>query len=134
MYSLDLPADVIASIRDRARDADISAARTFGFGGSNWDVERPIGVGMGVRTLTDAGSIHALAWRQRPGSLTAAAGSTPVLDDTWRLIVLDDTGAMSGTLLPGDVITSAADSDYVFGIASLEPWYEYRRAELERKR
>ncbi len=128
MYSLDLPLDVIAQLRDAARDADISAARAFGFGGSNWGVERPSGVGTGARSLVDQGTIHALAFRQRPGGLGVVAGGTPALADTWRMIVL------AGDVLPGDVVTSEADDDYVFGVASLESWYEYTRAELERRR
>jgi len=128
-FSLDLPADVIAAMRDDARDASISAARTFGFGGSTWDVDRPSGIGTGARSLArQAGALHALAFRQRPGGLGAVAGGTPALADTWRMIVL------AGDLLPGDVVTSQADARYVFGVASLEPWYDYLRAELERRR
>jgi hypothetical protein len=127
-YSLDLPADLIASMRDTARDASISAARTFGLGGSTWDYAEPAGTGTGPKVLTSVGTVQALAFRQRPGSLAAAAGGTPVLADVWRLIILDVT------LSPGRVIISQTDSDYRFGIASVEPWYEYRRAELERAR
>jgi hypothetical protein len=127
-YSLDLPADVITSLRDAARDADISAARTFGFGGSNWGLSRPSGVGVGAKSLVSQDAIHGLAFRQRPGTLALAGGGTPVLADIWRFIVLD------GDVQPGDVITSVADSDYEFGIASIEPWYQYERCELERVR
>jgi hypothetical protein len=127
-YSLDLPADIIASMRDQARDADISAARTFGFGGSNWDAEVPSGQGSGPRTLTPAGQIHALAFRQKPGQIAGAAGGTPVLDDIWRMIIL------SGDVTPGMVLTSQADSRYKVGVASVEIWYDYFRAELERVR
>lgn len=127
-YSLDLPADVIASMRDQARDADISAARTFGFGGSTWDAEIPSGQGTGPRTLTSAGVVHALAFRQKPGQVAHSAGGTPVLDDIWRMIILD------GDVVPGMELTSQADPRYKVGIASVEPWYEYFRAELERRR
>lgn len=126
-YSLDLPADLIASMRDQARDAGVSAARTFGFGGSNWDAEVPSGTGTGPRVLTDAGQVAALAFRQKPGVTAAAAGGTPVLDDVWRMIVL------TGNVTPGMVLTSTADARYSFDVASIEPWYEYFRAELERR-
>lgn len=133
-YSLDLPADAIASVQHAARDAAISAARTFGFGGSTWDVDRPLGGTTAARTLIDAGTLHALAFRQRPGALTIAGGGTPVLGDVWRLIVLGAEDALSGILRPGDRITSQADSDYIFTVASIEPWYDYFRCELERSR
>lgn len=127
-YSLDLPADQIGSMRDQARDADISTARTFGFGGSNWDAEIPSGQGTGPRTLTPAGTVHGLAFRQQPGVVAPSAGGTPVLADVWRMIVLD------GDVRPGMVLTSRDDPRYVVGIASIEPWYEYFRAELGRSR
>lgn len=127
-YSLDLPADLIASMRDAARDADISAARTFGFGGSTWDAEVPSGTGTGPRVLTPAGRIHGLVFRQQPGQTAPTGGGTPILADVWRLILLD------GELRPGMVITSTTDSRYAFGIGTIEPWYEYFRCELERRR
>jgi hypothetical protein len=127
-YSLDLPADTIAFMRDSARDANISHARTFGFGGSTWDAEIPSGVGTGPRTLTPAGVVHGLAFRQKPATTAPVAGGTPVLDDIWRMIVLD------GDVQPGMELTSQADPRYVVGVASVEPWYEYFRAELERRR
>lgn len=127
-YALDLSADDMAVLRDAARDASVSAARTFGFGGSTWDADVPSGTGTGPRTLTPAGTVHALAFRQKPGTTAPAAGGTPVLADTWRMIVL------GGDVRPGMVLTSQADSRYRFGVASIEPWYEYFRAELERRR
>jgi len=126
--SLDIPADVIASMRDGARDATISAARAFGHGGSSWDVGRPSGIGTGPRTLTSVGSVQALAFRQRPGVTAPAAGGTPLLADVWRLIVLD------GSLRPGDVIVSQTDPRYGFDVGTIEPWYAYKRAELTRLR
>lgn len=127
-YSLDMDADLIASMRDDARDANISAARTFGFGGSTWGADAPSGTGTGPRVLTPAGQVHGLAFRQNPGATAPVAGGTPILADVWRMIVL------SGDLVPGMVITSVADSRYEFGITSIEPWYDYFRAELERRR
>lgn len=127
-YSLDLPPDTIASIRDQARDASISAARMFGFGGSSWDAAIPSGQGTGPRTLTGAGVVQGLAFRQRPGQTAPSAGGTPILNDVWRMIVFD------GDVRPGMVLTSQADPRYVVEIASVEPWYDYFRAELERRR
>jgi len=127
-YSLDIPADVIASMRDGARDASISAARAFGFGGSTWDVDRPSGIGTGPRTLTSVGTVHALAFRQKPGTAAPAAGGTPLLADVWRLIVLE------GSLRPGDVVVSQSDPRYGFAVGAMEPWYDYFRCELERRR
>lgn len=127
-YSLDLPADMIASMRDAARDANISAARTFGFGGSTWDAEAPSGTGTGPRVLTPAGQVHGLAFRQKPGQTTPTGGGTPILADVWRFILL------GGDLRPGMVITSQTDDRYVFGIGTIEPWFEYFRCELERRR
>jgi len=126
-YSLDIPADITLSMRDGARDASISAARTFGFGGSTWDYAEPLGSGTQPKVLTSVGTVQALAFRQRPGGLAAAAGGTPVLADIWRLIILD------GTVKPGGVIVSQSDSDYAFELKSIEPWYQYRRAELFRR-
>lgn len=127
-YSLDIPADLIASMQDTARDASVSAARTFGFGGSTWDTGRPSGIGTGARTLTSVGQVAALAFRQKPGTPAAAAGGTPILADVWRLIVLQ------GALRPGDVIISQSDPRYGFDVGSIEPWYDYKRAELTRLR
>lgn len=127
-YSLDLPADLIAELRSDARDASISAARTFGFGGSTWDADVPSGTGTGPRVLTPAGQVHALAFRQRPATTAPAAGGTPMLADTWRMIIL------AGDVRPGMVLTSTTDSRYTFGIGTIEPWYEYFRCELERRR
>lgn len=127
-FSLDLPPDLIASLRDTARDADISAARTFGFGGSTWDAGVPSGQGTGPRSLTPAGVVHALAFRQKPGATAPSAGGTPILNDVWRMIVLD------GDVRPGMVLTSQADSRYIVTVESIEPWYDYFRAELERSR
>lgn len=127
-YSLDIPADLIASLRESAKDATISAARTFGFGGSTWDAGRPSGIGTGPRALTSVGTVMALAFRQRPGTTTPVGGGTPVLDDTWRLIVLE------GALRPGDVLVSQSDPRYGFDVGTVEPWYEYKRCELLRLR
>lgn len=129
-YALDLPADVIASIRDAAKDASISAARTFGFGGSTWDYAEPAAgaTATGPKTLTTAGTVQALAFRQRPGALAVTGGGTPILADDWRLIVLD------GTVRPGGVIVSQDDDRYAFEVATVEPWYDYKRAELHRLR
>lgn len=126
--SLDLPPDMQATIRDYAKDANIAAARLYGFGGSIWDAERPSGTGTAAKVLTEIDDVHVLAFRQRPGYLAGVAGGTPALNDIWRAIVLD------GDLQPGDVITSQVDDDYCFGVASIEPWYDYQRAELERRR
>lgn len=126
-YSLDIPADIIASMRDGARDATISAARTFGFGGSTWDYAEPLGSGTQPKVLTSVGAVQALAFRQRPGGMAPAAGGTPVLADVWRLIVLE------GTVKPGGVIVSQSDRDYAFELKSIEPWYQYKRAELLRR-
>lgn len=127
-YSLDIPADLISELRDSARDASISAARTFGFGGSTWDVGRPSGIGTGPRTLTSVGAVMALAFRQKPGVTAPVGGGTPVLADIWRLIVLE------GALHPGDVIVSQADPRYGFDVGTIEPWYDYKRSELLRLR
>lgn len=129
-YSLDIPADLIASLRDSARDATISAARTFGFGGSTWDYAEPTtgATATGPKTLTAMGTVQALAFRQKPGVAGPAAGTTPILQDVWRLIILE------GTVRPGGVIVSQDDDRYRFSIGTIEPWYEYRRSELERLR
>jgi hypothetical protein len=124
----DLPEEMREAMRDAARDATISIARTFGFGGEAWTVERPTGAGVAAKTLTAQPNVTALAFRQRPGALAAAVAGTPVLADVWRLILL------AGELLPGDVITSVADATYRFSIGDMEPWYEYTRCELERVR
>lgn len=126
--SLDIPADLITELRDSAKDATISAARTFGFGGSTWDVGRPSGIGTGPRSLTSVGTVMALAFRQRPGVTAPIGGGTPVLADAWRLIVL------TGGVHPGDVIVSQADPRYGFDVGTIEPWYDYKRCELLRLR
>jgi hypothetical protein len=124
----DLPVELQEAMRDAARDATISAARTFGFGGEAWSVERPTGAGVAAKTLTAQPTVTALAYRQRPGALAQAVAGTPVLADMWRLILL------AGALQPGDVITSVADAAYRFNVADVESWYEYTRCELERVR
>ena len=143
MISLDLPAESEALTRDAARAATLAAARAFGFGGDVWTISRPSGTGPGARTLQPLGHVAGLVFRQRPGPLAPAAGGTPVLADLWRAIletgdILDADEADTGLdARPGDVIGSQEDSDYAFGIASLEPWYsdgEYKRGELERRR
>ena len=128
MSMFDLPPAMREAMRDAARDATISAARTFGFGGDTWSVQRPTGAGVGPKTMIAQPSVTALAFRQRPGGLAAALAGTPVLDDVWRLIVL------AGTLQPNDVLTSVSEPMYKVTIASVEPWYEYQRCELERMR
>ena len=127
-YSLDIPVDLMQDMRDTAKDANISAARAFGFGGSTWDYAIPSGQGTGPRTLTSVGTVQALAFRQKSGGLASAAGGTPILADVWRLIVLQ------GNPRPGAVIRSQLDPRYAFGIGTIEPWYEYKRCELERLR
>lgn len=143
MISLDLPAESEALTRDAARAATLAAARVFGFGGDVWAISRPSGTGPAARSLVLLGHVAGLVFRQRPGPLAPAAGGTPVLADLWRAIldtgaILDEDEADTGLAArPGDVIVSAADSDYAFGLASLEPWYsdgEYKRCELERRR
>ena len=126
MFSLDLPLETIGTMQNLARDASISAARTFGFGGSNWSVQRPSGVGLGARTLVTVADIHGLAYLQRPSPL-ARLETTETLDDDWKLILFD------GTLKAQDVITSASDSTYTFTVISVEPWYDYDRATLTRR-
>ena len=116
------------ALRDAAKDASISAARAFGLGGSTWDAGVPSGIGTGPRVLTSAGTVHALAFRQKPGLTAPSAGGTPVLSDVWRMIVLE------GDVTPGMVLTSQADARYTFSIGSVEPWYVYFRCELERIR
>jgi len=127
MYSLDLPLDVIAQIRDAARDADISAARTFGFGGSNWDVDRPSGVGIGSRTRIDVAAVAGLAYLAKPSPVVGDTSQARVLSDQWYFLLL------SGTLKNQDVITSVSDTRYVFTVESLEAWYEYERAKLVKR-
>jgi hypothetical protein len=127
-FSLDLPSDLIADMRAQARDADISAARTFGFGGAYWDAAVPSGTGTGTRVLTPVGTVQALAFRQKPGQTAPSGGGTPLLDDVWRLIVLD------GAVRPGMVLTSQDDPRYVFDVGTIEPWYDYSRCALERHR
>ena len=128
MSLFDLPPTMRDAMRNAARDATISAARTFGFGGDTWTVQRPTGAGVGPKTMVSQSNVTALAFRQRPGGLAQALAGTPVLDDVWRLIVL------AGALQPGDVITSVADVSYRFAVASIEPWFDYARCELERQR
>lgn len=124
----DLPVETQEAMRDAARDANIAAARTFGFGGEAWTVERASGVGVGPKTTTAEPNVTALAFRQRPGGQGVAVAGTPVLADVWRLILL------AGELEPNDKITSVADPAYQFTIGTMEPWYEYMRCELERVR
>lgn len=124
-YSLDLPADIIAQMRTAARDADVSAARAFGFGGPNWQVERPSGIGIGERTLTSADNVMGLAFLPKPSPVVADIAAARVLSDDWQFLLLD------GLLKAGDVITSVADSRYVFVVQSLEPWYDDTKAILK---
>jgi hypothetical protein len=117
-----------ADMRAAAKQADLDAAYAFGFGGTEWRVARPSGAGPGTRTLVAAADVTLLAFRQKPGPIAPNSGGAPVLADVWRYILL------SGTVRPGDVVTSAGDSRYSFGVAATEPWYEYIRGDLERRR
>jgi hypothetical protein len=116
------------ALREYARAATLAAARTFGFGGDTWSLSRPSGTGVAARSLVASSQITALAFRQRPGALGVVATATPALADIWRMIVI------SGAVLPGDVVTSTGSPSYTFGVSTIEPWYEYTRAELERRR
>ena len=119
---------MIASMQGAAKQAAIDAASAFGFGGLRWTVQRPSGTGTGTRTLTTVADVTLLAFRQQPGSIAPDMAGAPVLADVWRYILL------AGTLKPGDVIISRESAAYTFGIASSEPWYDYRRGDLERRR
>jgi hypothetical protein len=123
-----IDSDMRAGLRDAARQADIDAAYAFGFGGTSWHVVRPSGSGTGVRTLVAADDVTLLAFEQQPAPVAPAASGVPILAPVWRYILI------SGTVQPGDVVTSAADSRYAFGVATTDPWYEYIRGDLERRR
>jgi hypothetical protein len=117
-----------ADLRDAARQADIDAAWAFGFGGTTWHVQRPSGSGTGARTLTTAADVTLLAYEQQYAPTVPNSAGVPVAAQLWRYILL------SGQLQPGDVVTSADDSRYTFGVATIEPWYAYLRGDLERRR
>lgn len=118
-----------SAVQDAARAADLAAARAFGLGGELWNYAAPSGTGVGERVYVSAGVVRGLAFRQQPGPVqVVVAGGTPVLDDQWRFFPL------SGAVAPGGVIVSQADNRYQFTIASLETWYGYTRANLERLR
>lgn len=135
-----LDASMIADLRAAARQADIDAAAAFGFGGASWYVDRPAGSGTATRTLARVGTVAALVFRQAPGPVAPSAPGVPILADVWRVLqtglvlTVSGTAVGSGALKAGDVLTSAADTRYVFGIASTEPWYDYTRGDLERRR
>lgn len=120
--------DMRADLRGAARQADIDAAYAFGFGGVTWHVSRPSGTGPGTRVLTTQQDVTLLAFEQEVAPVAPNASGVPIAAAVWRYILLD------GTLLPGDVITSVADSRYAFGVATTDPWYEYFRGDLERRR
>lgn len=118
-------------MRGAARQADIEAARAFGFGGSLWTHARPAGDGPAPRDITILADVLVLyAYRQAPGPIGSVAGATPVLADTWRYVLVSG----SSDVLPGDIITSVDDAAYTFGIVSAEPWYDHAQGALERRR
>lgn len=124
-----LPIELIDWMRHAARDATIESARAFGFGGSTWSVARASGTGPAAREPTVLpGTVVLLAFRQAPAGVAGVAGGVPALADTWRAVLI------SGNVMPGDIVTSTADPRYQFGVATIEPWYEYARLELERSR
>lgn len=127
---IDLSGDQITDMRTAARDAAINAARAFGFGGSQWVVERPSGGGPGARSpVVLPGLVHALAYRQRPSQLAAALAGQPVGDEIWRVIILDIEAdvQVDDTLVP-------PSGGQAIHIDSLEQWYDYRRGEVSEAR
>lgn len=116
------------AMRNAARDATISAAKAFGFGGADWSVERWTGDGVtAARVGSGIANITGYAYRQRPGVVALAVVGAPVPDDIWRLIVID------GELEEGDIVTSTATSEQLT-IMSVESWYDYVRCDVERHR
>lgn len=107
--------DLAEQLRDAARDAAIAAAKAFGFGGDEW-------------TVNGGDTITAYAFQQRPGDLRETEPGVAVGDSVWRAIIV------SGDVRNGDRIQSVEDASLRFTISSIEPWYEYRRGELERTR
>lgn len=126
---LDLSGDQIDAMRAAARDADIAAARAFGFGGESWWVDRATPTGTtGPRTpvrLPD--TIAALAYRQQPSVLAGTTAGQPVGNEIWRAIILE----LSANVQVGDTLVSENPSgQYRIQIDAIEPWYEHRRAEV----
>jgi hypothetical protein len=129
--NFDMPADTIAGMRDAARDASIALARTFGFGGSQWYVDRPSGGGIAARLpVRQEGTVQALAFRQRPSALALSQAGQPTGDEIWRVIILD----LASDVQMGDTLTSVADTGYQIQVDSLERWYDYRRGEVSEVR
>lgn len=140
---LNLSSSQIEQMRDAARDADIAAARAFGFGPAYWYVDRPTGAGTtGPRTLTrvlddddQPLQVNALAYRQQPSVLAGNTSGQPVGNEIWRAIVLD----LAADIHTGDTLVSVPSGDWPEGnwqllIDHIEPWYNHRRAEVSEVR
>lgn len=127
MQDLNLPTELVADIRASARAATLSAARTFGMGGSTWEVLRAAPSGMAARTLPPSGP-DALAYifRRRPTrAQPAGAGGVPVGAAPWGIVLV------SGDVRTGDRLISRADSRMKTTVKSLEPWYDYAQGDVD---
>lgn len=126
MLSLNLPAELVAELRAAARAATLSAAATFGLGGSVWEVLRPAGTGMGARALPPSGpDALCYVFRRRPARAAEAQPGPPVGAAPWGIVVV------SGSVEPGDRLVSRAAAALQTTVTSLEPWYEYQQGDVE---
>lgn len=78
-------------------------------GGPTWSVSRPSGNGVsGPKSNGSAGTVTGYAYQEQPASIVVNVAGTPLPSAPWRFMVV------SGTLLPGDTITSAASATIKF--------------------
>jgi hypothetical protein len=115
----------IAAMRQAAQQANIDAAKAFGFGGYAWTVVRTTGDGVASDTTqAPAASVSGYAYRSRPSPISPTDPQTGALDERWYFILV------SGTLQIRDVLTSSDDGRQL-AVEAVEPWYDYHRCTVE---
>ncbi len=78
-------------------------------GGPTWSVSRPSGNGVsGPTSSSSAGTITGYAYQEQPAGIVVNVVGSTVPSAPWRFLLV------SGTLLPGDTITSAASASIKF--------------------
>ena len=103
------------------RDGALLLAKQFGIGGDSWTVTRTSGDGItSAPSTAPIGTWSGRIKRARQATESATLPGVRVVIECWEAIgeaaVITLTAGGTGTLRPGDILTSAADSSLVFRI------------------
>ena len=111
------------------RRAALRSAVLFGVGGSSWTAVRTTGDGITAATSTTSRTVTAFVVPAAAEQQATAAPGVVLPLVRYELI------AVTGTdVLPGDVVTSVADTTLSFRVQPFTPVGGYIRAPLERER